>query len=148
MIVDVAQRSHLYYAMNPRIRTAFEFIHRTDLPALATGKHAIDGNAVYALIQQYMTKPKEQGVWEAHRRFIDLQYVIQGIERIGYAPLERMTPGDYDPEKDFCQLSGEGDFLILSEGSFMILMPTDAHMPGIADDRSGPVKKMVIKIAI
>ena len=115
---------------------------------ISVGKYEIDGENIYALVQQYNTKLKKDGFWEAHRRYIDLQYVIQGAEKIGYANLSRLTQGEYDASKDFLPLYGEGDFLTLKDGSFVILMPEDAHMPGIAFDSLLPVKKIVIKISV
>jgi biofilm protein TabA len=98
--------------------------------------------------QEYISKLPEQGKWEAHRRYIDLQYVALGTERIGYAHLSRLTQGDYNPDKDFQALSGDGDFVILSAGDFMLLFPEDAHMPGMAVGDPVQVKKVVVKIAI
>lgn len=148
MIVDHINNSHLYYALSPRIRNAFDYIHQVDLTSINVGRYEIDGENLYAMVQQYNTKPKESGTWEAHRRYIDLQFVIQGTERIGYANLGCLTQGEYNPNKDFLPLYGEGDFLTLKNGDFVILMPEDAHMPGIVVDTLSPVKKMVIKISV
>ena len=148
MIIDRIANSPLYYGIHPGFRQAFEYIHQTDLSAISAGKYEIDGENIYALIQIYNTKPRKQGVWEAHRRYIDLQYVIQGAEKIGYANISHLSQGTYDPARDFLPLQGEGDFLTLQEGHFVILMPEDAHMPGIALDSPSPVKKMVVKIAV
>jgi YhcH/YjgK/YiaL family protein len=100
------------------------------------------------MVQQYNTKPRKAGIWEAHRRYIDLQYVIQGAEKIGYANLTRLAQGEYDANKDFLPLFGEGEFLTLMSGDFIILMPEDAHMPGIAINALFQVKKIVIKIKV
>ena len=123
-------------------------IHQADLSSIGVGRYEVDGENLYAMVQQYNTKPKEAGVWEAHRRYIDLQYVIQGAEKIGYANLSRLTQGEYDANRDFLPLYGEGEFLTLKNGDFVILMPEDAHMPGIAIDALLPVKKIVIKILV
>jgi YhcH/YjgK/YiaL family protein len=100
------------------------------------------------MLSQYETKPKPQGVWEAHRRYIDLQVVVQGIEQIGYSHVSRLTPGVYEVERDFMPLAGEGDFLTLTAGAFMLLFPEDGHMPGIAVGAPHPVTKAVFKIAV
>jgi YhcH/YjgK/YiaL family protein len=148
MIIDHIDNSYLYHVLNPRIRRAFDYIHQVDLSSAGVGRYEIDGENLYAIVQQYNTKPKEAGVWEAHRRYIDLHYVIQGAEKIGYADLSRLTQGEYDESKDFLPLYGEGEFLSLENGDFVLLMPQDAHMPGIAIDALLPVKKMVIKILV
>jgi YhcH/YjgK/YiaL family protein len=86
--------------------------------------------------------------WEARRRYIDLQSLASGTERIGYAPLGRLEPRPYDDAKDMLRLSGPGEFLTLGPGDFMLLWPGDAHMPGIAVDEPSPVKKVVVKIRL
>lgn len=148
MIIDRLTNSNLYTALHPRIKSAFDYLQKTDFSALQAGKYEIDGLNLYAMLQQYETKPKSQGVWEAHRRYIDLQAVLQGTEILGYANTSRLTPGAYEPAKDFLPLSGEGDFLTLQSGSFVLLFPEDAHMPGIAFGLPQPVKKIVVKIAV
>ena len=118
------------------------------MASLPPGRYELDGINLYVMSQEYTTKLPEQGKWEAHRRYIDLQYIVSGTERIGYAHLSRLTQGDYNSEKDFHALSGVGDYITLSAGDFMLLFPEDAHMPGMAVGDPVPVKKVVVKIAV
>jgi biofilm protein TabA len=74
--------------------------------------------------------------------------VARGAERIGVSSLAAMAPGAYDAEKDICFLTGSGDFLTLAGRRFVILWPDDAHMPGIDAGHPGPIRKIVVKIAI
>lgn len=148
MIIDQLSNSHLYETLSPRIKRAFDYLHQTDLRSIEDGKYEIDGDVVYAIVQQYPTKIKAQGRWEAHQRYIDIQYIVQGAEMIGYNHLSRLAPGEYDPARDVVFLAGEGNYLPLACGGFMLLYPEDAHMPGIAVDAPSAVKKIVVKIAI
>jgi YhcH/YjgK/YiaL family protein len=148
MIIDRIDNAHLYYAVNIKFKWVFDYLHQIDADTIPVGKYEIDGENMYALVQQYNTKLKEQGVWEAHRRYIDLQYVVQGVEGIGYANINHLRQGDYESSKDFLPLRGEGDLVILHGGSFVILMPEDAHMPGMAIISPAPVRKIVIKISV
>jgi biofilm protein TabA len=148
MIFDQINNSHLYSALNPQIERAFDYIRQADLSTLGVGKHEIDGANLYVMAQQYNTKMRAQGVWEAHRRYIDLHYLFQGAERLGFANVDKLTQGEYDPTKDFLPLFGEGDFVTMKDGDFVILMPGEAHMPGIAIDSPLPVKKVVMKIFV
>jgi YhcH/YjgK/YiaL family protein len=148
MIIDRIENSHLYHTLHPGFKRAFDHIHHIDVDSVPVGKQEIDGEKMYVLVQEYNTKPFEQGVWEAHRRYIDLQYVVQGAEGIGYANINHLGQGNYDPNKDFLPLHGAGDLVTLRSGCFMILMPEDAHMPGIAIATPAPVRKIVIKISI
>jgi YhcH/YjgK/YiaL family protein len=148
MIIDRIDNSHLYYAVNVRFKRAFDYIHQINVDSLPAGKHEMDGENMYALVQEYNTKQKEQGFWEAHRRYIDLQYVVQGVEGIGYANINHLQQGEYDAGKDFLPLHGEGSLFTLQSGCFVLLLPEDAHMPGMAIGSPAPVKKIVIKIAV
>jgi YhcH/YjgK/YiaL family protein len=148
MIIDQITNSNLYNTIHPRFKFAFDYIHQTDLASLAAGRIELDGENIFAILQKYNSKPVEQGFWEAHRRYIDLQMVLQGIEKIGYANISSLHQGDYDNAKDFLPLFGIGDFLTLEPGNFTLLLPQDAHMPGIAVNAPVPIRKLVIKIAL
>ena len=65
-----------------------------------------------------------------------------------YAPLESLEAGDYDAEKDFVKLEGEGEYLRLPAGRFVIMAPQDAHMPGMTLEASTAVKKVVVKVRV
>jgi YhcH/YjgK/YiaL family protein len=148
MITDRITNAHLYSSLGVGIQRAFEYLQQTDLQALPAGRYELDGNKLYVMSQEYSSKLPEQGKWEAHRRYIDLQYITAGTERIGYAHLSRLAQGDYNPEKDFLALTGIGDYVTLSAGDFMLLFPEDAHMPGMAVDAPVHVKKVVVKIVV
>lgn len=148
MIIDNVANSHLYAPLGPKIQRAFEYLRQTDLAALAVGRYELEGKSLYVLIQEYSSKLPEQGKWEAHRRYIDLQYIVRGSERMGYAPIRQLQQGTYDPVKDFLPLSGDGVYLTLQDGDFMLLWPDDGHKPGMAIDAPSPVKKAVVKISI
>jgi len=148
MIADTLNNSPLYRGLSPLIALAFDYLRGTDLRHTATGTVEIDGRRVYAIVQEYATLERTQGTWEAHRQYIDLQHVVSGTERIGYTHVSRLVPGCYDEAKDLLPLSGEGDFLTLGAGDFMLLFPEDAHMPRIAVDAAELVRKVVVKIAV
>ncbi len=148
MITDRLSNAHLYLSLGTQIRRAFEYLQQSDLLSLPVGIFELDGKNLYINSQEYRSKTSEQGKWEAHRCYIDLQYIISGSERFGYAHLSRLKQGEYNPEKDFLTLTGNGDFVTLSAGDFILLYPEDAHMPGMAINAPAPVKKVVVKIAI
>lgn len=148
MIADTLRNAHLYRDLSPRIAMALTFLRSADLAGTGVGTIEIEGPRVYAIFQEYETLPLPLGAWEAHRQYIDLQCVVAGTERIGYANAGRLTPGAYDPTRDFQPLSGEGDYLTLGPRDFMLLFPEDAHMPRIAAGAPAPVRKVVVKIAV
>jgi YhcH/YjgK/YiaL family protein len=103
---------------------------------------------MYILIEEYETMPKEQGRWESHRKYADIQYMISGQERMGYSTIEGMNLVERHEEKDHFYLEGAGDLLLVKQGSFAIFLPEEAHMPQIYESTPQSIKKAVVKILI
>jgi YhcH/YjgK/YiaL family protein len=117
------------------------------LKNLPAGRYPIDGENIFALISEYKTKPESEGKLEAHRKYIDVQYVIDGEELMGYAPLNGQEILDpYKEENDIVFFTGDKSFTKVSAGMFAVFFPEDVHMPGIASGKSSSVKKLVIKV--
>jgi YhcH/YjgK/YiaL family protein len=150
MIADVLKNRQLYEPISPRIKTALEYIANTDFSAMEPGRIELDGANVFVLVQKYDSLPKEQGKWEYHRKYIDIQYIAEGMEQIGFANIENMkVETEYNPEKDIGFLIGEGDYVTLVKGSFGIFFPQDAHQPKVAPNNIiGQVTKVVVKIRL
>ena len=147
MIVDELKNAHQYRGLSARIARGIDYLCNADLAALAPGTYEID-ETMQARVLEYPSRTPEKGVWEAHRKFLDLQYIVEGAERIRWAPTSLLTPGEYDEAKDFWRFEGEGDAVTVPAGSFMLLWPADGHMPCLAVDQPAPVKKVVVKIAV
>ncbi len=147
MIFDKLEKSHFYYGLSERIKTAFKYLAATDLLNLENGSYEIDGDNVFVIVQDYRTKPENEGKWEAHRNYIDIQYIIKGNEKLGYLNLEGFQPeGEYNFEKDIVFGSGKGGFLEAKSGDFVLFAPQDAHMPGLCVNEPEYVKKAVVKV--
>jgi len=145
MIIDRIENAALYGGLGERIALALASVQAKREPA----RYDMDGEKVYTLVQQYETKPESLGKWEAHRKHIDVQYVAAGIERIGWANINRLKLSEpYDDSKDVAFYQGDGDFMTVPAGWFVILFPEDAHMPGIAVDARAPVTKVVVKVRV
>jgi YhcH/YjgK/YiaL family protein len=150
MIADVLNNRQLYGKISPRIRTALEYLAKTDFSVMEPGKIELDGSNLFVLIQKYDTQPKDQGKWECHRSYIDVQYIAEGTELIGFNHIDKMKVSvAYNPEKDVEFLSGAGDYVTLTKGSYGIFFPHDAHQPKLApEDIPGKVIKVVVKIKV
>jgi biofilm protein TabA len=150
MITDLIANAATYKDLSPRIAAALEFLRHDDLASLATGRYTVAGDSVFAIISDYQTSPSDQAKWEAHRRFIDIHYLISGNERVGYSPAQRLSIAvPYQPEHDCLFLSGHGDWLTLSKGKFAIFYPQDAHCPGITLGQvAETVRKVVVKVEV
>lgn len=124
----------------------FEFILKTDFNDVADGKHIISEN-IFVNIQTYETKSDAD--FEAHREYVDIQYIISGEEKIGvvkYADCNPLVP--YNKKLDIEFLSGNGEFYPLEQSQFMLLYPEDAHKPSISINSSKTVRKAVVKVKI
>ena len=88
MIVDKIENARLYTQLSKPIAKALEALKEQNLSELADGRHDIDGDNIFLLSQRYETKPFEQGKLEAHRKYIDVQFVAAGREILAYAPLD------------------------------------------------------------
>jgi YhcH/YjgK/YiaL family protein len=148
MIIDLLANAYLYGDLTPRLTAGLAYLQQTDFTSLDPGRYEIEGDRLFANVQDYETRPQEAGAWEAHRRYWDLQYLVSGEECVHYANIGHLKAGHYDPEKDYLPLEGEGDRFTLREGMFVVLSPQDAHMPGMALGRPGMVRKVVVKIAV
>ena len=119
--------------------------------SLADGKVYLDGDKLYVSIQSYKTKNWEDCKYEAHRRYIDIQYIISGSEIITVTDKEGLTErAPYSDEKDvvFFQDDKKGTDFVLNAGDYVVVFPDDVHKPTVRAGESSDVKKAVVKILI
>ncbi len=140
-------RDHARYeSLNPSLRSGFEFLHRSDLAKLADGRHDIDGDNVFAIVDRGMGRGQVDSPLEFHRRYLDIQYVVKGIDLIGWSPIQdcRHLKSDFDAERDLGFYDDRpGTWCRVAAGSFAIFFPTDAHAPL---GGTGPIHKVVVKV--
>jgi YhcH/YjgK/YiaL family protein len=149
MIYDSSKSPNVTMDVSARISTALNYLRKTDFSKLEPGKYPIEGTEIFALVQQYETKEKVDGKWEAHKKYIDIQYVADGEKLIGYADVKRMSEQqEYNPEKDIQFFNGEGSFIKVGKGEFMILYPEDVHMPEVKSSVKQNVRKVVVKVLV
>lgn len=134
MIYDKLKNCARYAGLSPYFKKVFDYLANTDLAALPVGRYDIDGDNAYLLVQDKSLSPWERGVWEGHRKYADIQLVIEGEEILGVRPADDVeVSAPYDPQKDVLLFhpEAEGLALPLEEGAFAVLFPWDAHRPGI-----------------
>lgn len=129
-----------------------EFLASTDISALPVGRVDIDGDAIFALVQEYETEPKERRRPEAHVRHLDIQYIAEGREVIGYTPINRggAIAEDLLSQRDlmfYASVDGETD-LVMETGNWAVFYPNDIHRPCCLAGTSGKVRKVVVKIRL
>ena len=148
MIVDVLKNKELYYGVHDRFKAAFEFIEKAVEENYEIGKYEIDGKNIYAMVQEYDTK--ENGNWECHIKYIDIQFIVSGNEIIGWNNISLIPEGvSYNEEKD-CSLfqMDSGTDVVMSDNMYCVLFPQDLHQPGMKYNTVGKVRKIVVKIAV
>jgi len=151
MILDTLANAIRYESLNSRFAKAFAYLRTVD-GTQALGRHDLDGDHCFALVQTYETKPLEKAKFEAHRKYIDVQFIHSGRETILWAPLAAMQEETmaYSEEKEAAlwKLVPDVTPLHMSAGHFAILFPQDAHAPCIEWDKPEQVLKVVVKVAL
>jgi biofilm protein TabA len=148
MIVDRLEQEPKTSHISARLRQGLQWLRTTDVGGLATGRHDIDGDRLFALVQQYTTRSPHELRWEAHRMYADIQYVVSGVERIGHAPLAAAHEREpYDAARDVAFFEPGEEFVVLHPGMFAIFLPEDVHAPRGAAGKPAVVRKIVLKVA-
>lgn len=147
MIFDHIHNAFLYEAMHPLFAKAFDYLRSTDFERMENGKYEIDGDNLFAIVNRYTTEPADMRQWEAHRTYIDIQYMVTGEENMGVAPLHTMKISKpYDNENDYFLLNGEGVEQTVKPGFFTIFFPTDVHKPNLIASSADTILKVVLKV--
>jgi len=151
MILDTLDYAAQYEALNSRFAKAFAYLRTVD-GTQPLGRHDLDGDHCFALVQTYETKPLEKALFEAHRKYIDVQFIYSGRETILWAPLASMKEETmaYTAEKEAAlwKLVSDVTPLHMSAGHFAILYPQDAHAPCVQWEKPEHVFKVVVKVAV
>jgi YhcH/YjgK/YiaL family protein len=148
MVIDKIENYRLYSKLTKRLAKGFEFITETDLATIESGKHQIDNDDVFAIVQEYDTKEEKDCILEGHHKYIDIQYIIQGVELMGFTPLTNQVSVEEDLEKDYTFYEGETSMIRVEEGMFTIFFPEDLHRPCVKAGQISKVKKVVVKVKI
>jgi YhcH/YjgK/YiaL family protein len=116
------------------------------------GWHELKVENVRVRVMAYVTKTRDTGIYEAHRKHIDIQYTIEGVEGVEFTPTETLIPRcEYDAENDaqFCEIPEKSEGWIENvPGRFCILYPEDAHMAQLAVQGHSEVRKLVVKVPL
>lgn len=158
MVYDSLEHFSEYVKLHPRFRDAEVFLRKLlSIQNLQTGRYEWDTekpNEIFANVQIYKSKPFDAGVFETHKKYIDLQYVMSGEESL-YLPnatttsLVQRTPYQEKSDYSLQEILPQEDCtkLLLREGCFAILFPGEPHAPCLETEKgSCEVKKIVIKI--
>lgn len=135
----------------PQWKAAIEFIQNNDLLKLSLGRHEITSDGVYANVEEYTSKI--ESVFEAHRKYIDIQCVVSGEEYIYVTDMSKVFQplADFDKQKDiqFFKYADGYEKVLADKDNFVVLFPKDAHQPCMAiDGKPGKIRKVVVKVPV
>lgn len=132
-----------------QLRQAILHVKAHITPETPVGKHDIDGNRVFMLVSEDNTQPLAERRAEYHARYLDIQIVMRGQERMVFSCLPAGKPEtDRLAERDIAFLpAGEQEKnVVLEEGDFVVFYPGEVHKPLVAVDQPASVRKVVVKI--
>lgn len=148
MILDELGNRGRYDALGEGFRRAFDFLASAPLADLPAGRCEIDGDRLFAILSDGPGRSRDGAELETHARYADIQYVVSGIDEMGWKPASACgSPSvPYDPEKDIAFFPDEPDAWIrVGPGRFAVFFPGDAHLPLVSE---GIIRKVVVKVAL
>ena len=147
MIFDTLDHIDIYEGIHPGVMQGLRLLRSLDFDSLEDGSYEVEGERLFYSLATYETKQDNQTP-ETHRRYIDIQYMVRGEELVGLCRQDELTGVvEAYPERDIWLNRGRTDRMRLTQGSFMVLWPSDPHAPGIAaGEGSALCRKCVMKV--
>ncbi len=152
MIVDRLEEAAIYCRLHPGFDAAFDLLRSTPFDELADGRHEIMGDSLVMIIEHVEGKGRESARLEAHRKYIDVQYIVPGKgaapQEFGWRPTAGCseTTAAYDKSKDIVYFGDKPElWLPVLPGHFAVFFPSDAHAPVTIPTQ---IHKAVIKVAV
>lgn len=150
MIIDSLQNADRYAHLGELFIKGFNYLRSTDFSSLENGKYEIEGDRLFAIVNEYDTIDAANEKMEAHRKYTDIQFWVSGEEKVGHDILDKQEIfKEYSEEEDFLLAANQPQyFSLMKAGMFAIYFPTDLHMPCITNEKVSKVKKVVLKVAV
>lgn len=148
MILSTLSQAERYATLHPLFPRAFDYIRNTDLRALKPDRYAIDGESLFVIVEQVDGRTREAAKLECHRRYIDIQLVLEGVDEMGWKPLAacREPISDYSAERDIQFFhDAPASWIATPPDHFCIFFPEDAHAPLVSTRK---IHKVIFKIAV
>lgn len=148
MILDKIESSNSYAQLHPGFPEAFAFLRRPDIHSLPAGRHVVGDGRIFAFVSENTCRRRKECPLEAHRAYIDIQFVAAGMDEMGW----KLTAGcihvrnPYDELKDIIFFNDEPDsWISVHSGQFIVFYPADSHAPLAG---SGTNRKIVVKVPV
>jgi YhcH/YjgK/YiaL family protein len=148
MILDTLTNINRYATLHPLFPRAIDFIRNTDLNALTVGIHPIIAEQMFVIVEEAQGRRRDEAQLECHRKYIDIQLVLEGTDEMGWKPLAdcHQPVSDYSVERDIRFFNDAADAWISTPAnSYCIFFPQDTHAPLVS---TGKIRKLIFKIAV
>ena len=148
MIIDTVSSFYKYLPIHPGFDQAFRYLEAGNLDPRSETRQIINGDLIFANFMRRPAKTRETSRLEAHRKHIDIQFLVSGKEEFGWKPTaDCVKPdGDFNEERDVQFFKDDAtSWHSLQPGQFVIFFPEDAHAPMVG---TGEIAKVVVKVAI
>lgn len=146
MIIDKVENIRFYSPLLNNLDNALKAV--SALEHLEPGKYAFDGGG-YFMVQKGETKPMDEGDYEAHKKYVDVQLVVEGSEEIAWADVSDLKEVSYDEDKDKMALSGGTEHRMnIGSGMCWIAFPHDGHKAIRHSGEKQSYTKIVIKLPV
>ena len=148
MIVANLRNKSEYYGIHPELDKALDCLTPEFLEKASTEKQLLDGENLFVTKFHLETVPMEQTFFEAHRKYLDIQVVTEGRERVDIAHPDSLTLTEN--KGDFYGYTGQAELsVILKPGTFLVVFPGDAHRLRIPVEQPGEAfTRVVFKIKV
>ena len=148
MIIDHIRNRALYYGLGDDYKKTLDYMAASLDAKFEEGDINVPESNSVIKARLMHTKPEENCKLEAHKKFVDIHFVVYGREQIAYTDINKCKEISYDEAKDFALLDGTAQPILLDAGYFMITFTDDGHMPSICVDEPCDMGKMVTKIPV
>ena len=148
MIYDVLANADRYAGLHPLFERAFAFLRDTDFAAMTPGRYPLSGESLFAIVEEAEGRARETAQLECHRKYIDIQYVLHGLDEMGWKPLCdcREPAAEYSDKRDIAFFRDPpATWITVPPGAYCVFFPEDAHAPLVG---AGPIRKVVMKVAV
>lgn len=152
MIHTTIEQCMRYACTHPRFQNAFKLLKNMANEAFVPGKQMHDGDNLYSVSLEYETKPPKDAAIEAHKKYIDVMFIQEGKEKIGYLPMEQIgeisKPYNETSDALLAPICTEMSWICAVPGDVIIFFPEDGHAPGVLCGGKNHVQKIIIKVLI
>ena len=148
MIIDKIENLNSYANLSERLAKGIDYINNSDFSKIDLGTYKIEGDDVFAMVQEYDSREIENCKLEGHSKYIDIQYIIEGEEHIGLISKSNQEIVEKNDEADYAFYKGDSTLFKFDPSVFGIFFPDDLHMPCVGLNQISKVRKVVVKVRI